>query len=114
MIKFTAFMKRHPGMSQEEFVAYHRDQHGPLFKSLPASQKHVRRYVQSHPAREQIPGLTPSSFDGLTEIWFDDIAGFEAVFTDAEYMRTIRPDEQKFLDLETSQVMLTREHVVMG
>lgn len=113
MIKFTAVMRRLPSMTHEEFVTHHRTVHGPLFKSLAASQKHVRRYVQSHPSPERIADFATSDFDGITDIWFDDLAGFMAVFTDPEYMRLVRPDELSFLDMSRIEVLLTHENVVM-
>ena len=45
MIKFTILLRRREGTSHDEFVAYHRDQHAPLFMSMPVVQQHVRRYV---------------------------------------------------------------------
>ena len=50
MIKFTILLRRKPPMTHDEFVAYHRDKHAPLFSALPAVRQHVRRYVQCHAA----------------------------------------------------------------
>ena len=48
MIKMTILLRRKPEMSHDEFVAYHRNQHAPLFISLAEVKQHVRRYVQCH------------------------------------------------------------------
>ena len=61
-----------------------------------------------------MPGLPPVEFDGITELWFDDVAGLEAVFISAEYMATIRPDEAQFLDLQGCEFVLSTETVVIG
>ncbi len=114
MIKFTILLRRHPTMTHDEFVAYHRQNHAPLFCALPEVRQHVRRYVQCHTLPASIPGLPPITFDGITEIWFDDVASLEAVFTAASYMRTIRPDEAKFLDLQRCEFVLSSESVVIG
>ena len=84
MIKMTILLRRKPEMSHEEFVTYHRHQHAPLFSSLPEVKQHVRRYVQCHTVPASIPRLPPVAFDGITELWFDDVAGLEAVLDDGK------------------------------
>jgi uncharacterized protein (TIGR02118 family) len=113
LIKFTAFMRRRPGLTHEQFVAHHREVHAPLFAGLPATRKYVRRYVQSHPIASQVPGFPASTFDGITEIWFDDLTGFHALFRDAEYLQTIRADEESFIDTRNSEMLLTVENPVI-
>ena len=56
MIKFTALLPRHPSMTHEEFVRYHKDVHAPLLISDPVIRKYVRRYEQCHTGPE-IAGL---------------------------------------------------------
>ena len=114
MIKFTAMLRRNPALTHEQFVAHHKRDHAALFMSLAASQQHVRRYVQSHTVDVEVPGMPASRYDGMTEIWFDDLAGFAAVFTSAEYLSKVRPDEESFLDLASGDTSLTTENVVHG
>ncbi len=114
MIKFTILLRRKPSLTHDAFVAYHRDRHAPLFCALPAVRQHVRRYVQCHTVPAAVPGLPPITFDGITELWFDDLAGLEAVFTSDSYMETIRPDEAEFLDLHACEVVLSTETVLIG
>ena len=114
MIKFTILLRRAPSMTREEFVAHHRDRHAPLFAALPEVRQHVRRYVQCHTVPATLPGLPPVTFDGISEIWFDDLAGLEAVFGCENYMTTIRPDEARFLDLHACEFVLTTETVVIA
>ncbi len=114
MIKMTILLRRNPGMSHDEFVAYHRDIHAPLFCSLPEAKQHVRRYVQSHSTGEQFPGMPDYRIDGSTELWFDDVTGAAAVFTSVDYMAIIRPDEQKFLDLAGCEIFFGVEHEVVA
>ena len=110
MVKFTILLRRKPSMTHDEFVAYHRERHAPLFCALPA----VRRHVQCHTVPASIPGLPPVTFDGITELWFDDVAGLEAVFTSESYMETIRPDEARFLDLHACEFVLSTETVLIA
>ena len=114
MIKFTILLRRHPSMSHDAFVAHHRDRHAPLFCSLPEVRQHVRRYVQCHTVAASVPGLPPAGFDGITELWFDDVAGLQAVFTADGYMKTIRPDEASFLDLHGCEFVLSSETEIVA
>ena len=114
MIKFTILLRRKPSMTHDEFVTYHRERHAPLFCALPAVRQHVRRYVLCHTVPASVPGLPPVTFDGITELWFDDVAGLEAVFTSESYMEEIRPDEAQFLDLHTCEFVLSTESVLVA
>ena len=113
MTKFTILLKRNPALSQEEFVAYHREKHAPLFCALPAVQQQVRRYVQQHTVALEMPGLPPAKYDGITELWFDDANGIGALFNDPDYLARIRPDEERFLDLHGCDFIVSQEHVVL-
>ena len=114
MIKFTILLRRTPALTVEQFTKYHREQHAPLFCSLPEVKQHVRRYVQGHNTGVEIPGIPPMTFDGTTELWFDDMAGLAGVFQSKEYMEQIRPDEAKFLDLHRCEFLLTTENAVIA
>ena len=113
MIKMTILLRRKPEMSHDEFVSYHRNNHAPLFSSLAEVKQHVRRYVQSHATGDALPGLPDNHIDGSTELWFDDVADIAGVFQSENYMKTIRPDEEKFLDLHACEFLLGTEHEVI-
>lgn len=106
-------MRRKPSLTLEEFIKYHREIHAPLFSSLPAVRQHVRRYVQCHTIPANLPGMPPVTFDGITELWFDDVAGLEAVFGSESYLQQIRPDEEKFIDLHSCEFVVSTENVVI-
>lgn len=112
MIKFTILLRRRTGLTPEQFAEYHRDEHAPLFMSLPVVRDNVRRYVQQHTVGGSLPGLPPTTIDGITELWFDDVESVPRVFTDPSYLATIRPDEEKFLDLHGCEFILSAEHPV--
>ena len=114
MIKFTILLRRHPALRHDAFVAYHLEKHAPLFGALPEVRQHVRRYVQCHTIPLPLPGLPPVRFDGITELWFDDIEALQAVFTAPGYMEVIRPDEAKFLDLAGCEFVLSEETAIIG
>ena len=114
MIKMTILLRRKQGMSHDAFVSYHREKHALLFASLPEVRQHVRRYVQCHASGQPLPGLPDNKIDGATELWFDDAAGLAGVFASENYMRTIRPDEENFLDLHACEFLVGEEHEVIS
>ena len=113
MIKFTIILRRNPELTHDQFVDHHRSVHASLFSSLPEVKRHVRRYIQCHATGDQLPGMPDSGIDGTTEIWFDDLAGVAGVFQSEAYMKTIRPDEEKFLDLHACEFLVGTEHTVI-
>ncbi len=114
MIKMTILLRRRPEMTHEEFASYHRNNHAPLFSSLAEVKQHVRRYVQCHSTGEQLPGLPDNHIDGSTELWFDDLVGLAGVFQSPNYMKVIRPDEEKFLDLHACEFLVGVENDVIS
>lgn len=113
MIKFTILLRKRSDMTHDEFVAYHKINHAPLFKSLPEVQQHVRKYVQGHTLDVALPGLPPPAYDGTTELWFDAVEDIAKVFAAPRYMELIRPDEEKFLDLHGCGFLVCTENEVI-
>ena len=72
----------------------------------------MRRYVQQHTLDVSLPGLPPTTIDGVTELWLDDLDAIAAVFTAPSYLEVIRPDEAKFLDLHGCVFIVSEEHSV--
>ncbi len=114
MIKFTILLTRKASLSHEEFVEHHRGVHADLFMSVPAVKETVRRYVQQHAIPAELPGMPPVKYDGVTELWFDDVAALARCFSDPEYLRVVRPDEASFLDLHACDFIVSNEHAVLG
>lgn len=113
MIKFSILLRRRQGTTHEDFVAYHKNNHAPLFTALPEVIQHVRKYIQCHTLPITLPGLPPPIYDGITELWFDDVDQIASVFNSQRYLETIRPDEEKFLDLHGCSFLISTEHTVM-
>ena len=114
MIKFTILLVRKPSLTREQFVDHHRNIHAGLFTSIPVVKETVRRYVQQHALNVDLPGLPPGKYDGITELWFDDVEAIGRCFSDPEYMARIRPDEESFLDLHACEFVISEETVVVG
>lgn len=112
MVKFTILLVRKPELTHAQFVHHHKAVHAALFTSIAVVRETVRRYVQQHAVTADLPGLPPPCFDGITELWFDDVEALARCFSDAEYLEKIRPDEASFLDLHACQFVVSHEHVV--
>ena len=73
MIKLIYCITKKPGLTDEEFFYYWEKIHGPIGARIPG----VRKLVQSH--RMSIPGdAHPPDYDGMAELWFDDMAALLA------------------------------------
>ena len=112
MVKFTILLRKRADLTHEAFVQYHKTQHAPLFTSLPEVQQYVRRYVQGHTLPLDLPGLPAPAYDGTTELWFDSAEDISKVFGAESYLRLIRPDEAKFLDLPGCGFLVLAENPV--
>ena len=112
MIKFSILLVRKPELTHEQFVDHHRNHHADLFMSVGVVKQTVRRYVQQASLPVDLPGMKPNKYDGVTELWFDDVDALARCFSDAEYMEKIRPDEASFLDLENCEFIVSEENPV--
>lgn len=124
MLKLIFCLRRLPHLSPEEFHDYWLNNHGPLVRSH-AQTLRIRRYVQSHTdltnARltEAVRASreAPEPFDGVAELWWDDVQSFvagAATPEGREAARLLLEDEREFIDHARSPLWLAREHVVVG
>ena len=114
MIKFTILLKRKPTLTHAQFVEHHKTVHAALFMSIPVVKETVRRYVQEHTVPIELPGMPPVKYDGITELWFDDVEALGRCFSDAEYLAQVRPDEDSFLDLHGCDFIVSVANVVLA
>ena len=111
MIKLIVAVKRNPAMSPAEFHSYWRTAHADKVRSLEATRRYVRRYVQAHTLDGEYAAGEPA-FDGTAELWFDSVADKDAFYSDPTYLATVRPDEMVFADLASSHFFVTAEEDV--
>lgn len=119
MVKVVFCLRRRDGVSAEEFSRYWREEHGPLVRSR-AGDLGIRRYVQSRPlvgsgaaSLAAVRGAT-EQFDGVAEIWFDDLESISPESLDGAGRRAAREllaDEARFIDLERSSIWVYDEEV---
>jgi uncharacterized protein (TIGR02118 family) len=107
MIKLVYCITKKPGLSDEDFFRYWQEIHGPIGARIP----HLRKLTQSH--RLTIPGDSRSpDFDGMAELWFDDIDALLAARKSPEW-KTSTDDEANFTDPDKAAYFLSREHVIL-
>jgi uncharacterized protein (TIGR02118 family) len=96
-----------------EWSSYWRDVHSPLVHSIPEVTRHYRRYVHDYVvgAAYGTGGMEPP-YDGISEEWFDSVEDYAACIAEPEYAARVRPDDEAFIDLERSHLLITRERVV--
>ena len=121
MIKLTFCLRRRPDLSPDEFYRYWREEHGPLVRER-APLLGVRKYQQVHTldepdlhaALQRRNGDAPPPFDGIAEVWVDDVATFRGGSGSPEAKRAARElldDEARFIDLPSSPMWLGQEIV---
>jgi uncharacterized protein (TIGR02118 family) len=107
MIKSIVFFKRKAGMSVGDFQAYWLARHPEVVTTLPG----IRRYVQSH-TLPSIYAKREPVYDGIAEIWTDDMPALRALVKAPQYER-VKADEVAFIDGATMQGFVAREHVIV-
>jgi uncharacterized protein (TIGR02118 family) len=106
-IKQLVFLRRRPDLGQQAFLDHWRNNHGPL-----AVKHHgFWRYVQDHvtkPLTESDPPL-----DGIAELHFRQPRDMvERMYKSEEGMRLILEDVERFVDLSTLTMLVTKEYLL--
>jgi uncharacterized protein (TIGR02118 family) len=106
MVKIISCLKRRPDITHEEFVQHWNQAHGPVVReNLPG----LRRYIQN-------PTISVRSrtweWDGVAELWFDDVDAVKAAFKSPGWQR-ILADEEHFIADQT-WVLVTEVPVLEG
>ena len=102
MIKLIVLLKRRSDLTHEQFLKYWREVHAPLaLKLFTAQRKYVHNYCVSSPLGEP-------DFDGVAEVWVDDIESVTA-FASSEEGRKLNEDEKNFLDHSQMVVLFVEE-----
>jgi hypothetical protein len=112
MFKVIAYVTRKPGLSREEFKQGYESMLVPhMRKTFPQIVKYKRNYVDPSVAII-IPGATLPGFDSITEIYFEDRAGFDSMmssFSDPKVFAVVDDIEAKFLDRTKTCVVMVEE-----
>ncbi len=101
MIRLVYCFRKRWGLTDDEFFHYWEHVHGHIGACIPG----LRRLVQSHPIAEHNREF---DYDGMAELWFDDLAALEAARRSAEWARSTA-DEANFIDLTTTSFFIVQE-----
>lgn len=101
MIKLVEFVVRKEELSHAEFADYWLHDHSPVAKDLPG----LKRYVTSLPADPE-----QSDYDGVLELYFEDMAALSAAF-DSEAGERTMADAESFIDVGAGPRMIVEETV---
>ncbi|RZL82533.1 MAG: EthD family reductase [Sphingomonas sp.] len=107
MIKLSFFLTRRSDLTHEQFTRYWLDRHAPLLEGLPEVQLNVRKYVQQDALKGLPPSLPVAPFDGVAELWFDDMEALNATLAAGSYATLVAEDEEKFLDRSKTSILLS-------
>jgi hypothetical protein len=88
MVKSFTFIKKKAGLTQEEFLRYWKEKHGPLAARVVPG---LRKYIQCHPESHR-------SF--LT-------------WRQSEEAKILREDEEKFIDTSKWVRFVAEEHIIV-
>jgi uncharacterized protein (TIGR02118 family) len=106
MIKLVYCITRKPGLSDVQFFHYWKNVHGPIGAKIPG----LRKLVQSH-ALPQGSDVRKPDFDGLVELWFDNMESLLSARNSAEW-KASSADESNFIDHNRVAYFLSEEHEI--
>ena len=107
MIKLVYCITRKPGLTDEAFLSYWKNVHGPIGARIPG----LRRLIQSR--RLTILGdKYQPDYDGMAELWFDDIDALLKARQSPEWQAS-HADEANFIDHNKVAYFVSEEHVIL-
>lgn len=84
MIKLVLLFRRRDDLTMDEFLRHWREVHIPLVLRIP----NIRRYVVSPVTATPGGGSGQRDFDGMAELWFDDVDAATASLDTPETLAT--------------------------
>ena len=108
MVKLVYCFARNPDLTLEEFASYWRDVHGPIAARIPG----IRRLVQSVAVHDSKDAFPPS-FDGMAELWFDDLEALVRARSSPEWQASTA-DEEHFIDRRRTAYFVSNERTIVG
>jgi uncharacterized protein (TIGR02118 family) len=107
MVKLVYCICRKAGLSHNEFLRYWADVHGLIGARIPG----LRKLVQSNALT--VPGDgRPADFDGMAELWFDDLAALLRARQSSAWAASTA-DEAQFVDPARGAYFVTEERQIV-
>lgn len=99
MFKAMILLKRKPETTKENFQTWWLSDHAPMAEKLPKLRKAVFNVVTDEDA----------DFDGITELWFDSKADFEAAYA-SDFGQSVAADS--VANVSRRERLLVEEHAI--
>ncbi|GAB1540812.1 hypothetical protein NUACC21_34810 [Scytonema sp. NUACC21] len=109
MVKLFILTKRKAGMSLEDFRRQMLERHASNVLKLSG----LRRYLQCH-VRDSSYAVGETTFDCVSQLWFDDIEALEKVYNSSEYQNEVKPDFAVLFEPKYIHTMVTDETWIIG
>jgi uncharacterized protein (TIGR02118 family) len=109
MIKISVFLTRRPDLTHEQFSQYWKEKHAPLVMSLDVFKTHVRHYTQQHSLNNVPEDLPVVPYDGVAELWLDDLSSVMTISGHQGYASIVEKDEENFLDRSKTAMLVSPE-----
>jgi len=103
-----ATLPRRQDVSVQVFHDHWRHPHGTFGRRIST----VRRYVQSHRIDTELLGEEQPMYDGIVEVWFDNVSDALTLGEHPTYRRYLVPDEPRFIDMDGLRYVFTNERIV--
>ena len=113
MFKVIILIARKPGMARADFIHHYETVHVPLVKRLVPQLIEYRRNYIDPDGSFAMPDAAPTDFDGFTEMWFHDRAGYEAMGAlnaDPVKGALLAEDAALFMDASKTRMFVVGEH----
>jgi hypothetical protein len=108
MTKMFATIPRKKGITEQQFHDHWRHPHGTLSRKIST----ITSYVQSHKIHSSYVPAADCIYDGVAEVWYDNLTDALKMKDEPAYVRYNIPDEPLFVDMDGLKFMLTQEEVV--
>jgi len=112
MFKVIALIARRPDMTREQFVDYYTNNHVKLvWRVFPWTADYRRNFINLSQSIIA-PGAVAPDFDSITEMWFDDRAGYDRMLNahaEPELDATMKADEGRFMDRTKTRFFIVEE-----
>lgn len=113
-MKIVTLLKRKPGMTMEEFVAYYENVHAKLGeKYLITASRYIRHYF--HPLPYVLNGIGEigePEYDVMTEVFFDNQDDHDTLMEmlrDPVINKIFADDEENLFDRSKSRTVLVQD-----
>ena len=105
LTKFT-LLKRRADLTQAEFSQHWRTIHAKVLVEEGGHQRYNRHYVQNHFIHDTALGFCSTEFDGAAQMIPQNATAVTKGFQeDPLYLKVVRPDEDRFLDVARCAVI---------